>query len=256
MPQKFDMSFFKDEQGNQLAKYKNLILSSVFQPIFDQNNEVVGAEALLRMQDQDGERVCPGYYFSDENPNKDDKLAIDLVSRILHINNFGASQQQSHIKLFLNFLPNNLKNADKQCIHEIQFLTELQKHNVNSEQIVLEVLELHCDNIEQLQASVQKMSQQGFDIAIDDFGAKYSNSERAELIKPSIVKIDRMVLEQYMQGDQETLLEAMEIAKAHGAKTVIEGIETQEQLDMMKTLNIDMYQGFYLGMPAPLTPAA
>ncbi len=65
-----------------------------------------------------------------------------------------------------------------------------------------------------------------------------------------------MVLEDYMQGHRTKLVEAMNIAKEYGAKTVIEGIETQEQFDTMKALNIDMYQGFYHGMPAPLTPAA
>ncbi|MCF7355005.1 EAL domain-containing protein [Vibrio sp. CK2-1] len=249
------MSFFKGECGNHFARYKNLILSSVFQPIFNQENTIVGVEALLRMKSESGEHICPGYYFSDENPDQDDKSAIDLISRILHINNFVDSQHKQ-IKLFLNFLPNSFKALEPSCPHEVRFLKELNKLNVCSDQIVLELLEFHCENIEQLKASVSKMAEHGFDIAIDDFGSEYSNSERVDLINPSIVKIDRMLLDQYMKGEQDKLLEAMAIAKAYGAQTVIEGIETQQQLDTMRALSIDMYQGYFLGMPEPMIPAA
>lgn len=100
------------------------------------------------------------------------------------------------------------------------------------------------------------MAEHGFDIAIDDFGSEYSNSERVDLINPTIVKIDRMLLSQYMAGEQEKLLEAVAIAKAYGAQTVIEGIENQQQLDTMRALNINMYQGYYLGMPESMIPAA
>lgn len=249
------MSFFKGECGNHFARYKNLILSSVFQPIFNQESTVVGVEALLRMKSESGKYICPGYYFSDENPDQDDKNEIDPISRILHINNFVDSQHKQ-TKLFLNFLPNSFKTIEPSCPHETRFLKELNKLNVCSEQIVLELLEFHCENIEQLKASVSKMADQGFDIAIDDFGSEYSNSERVDLINPTIVKIDRMLLEQYMKGEQDKLLEAMAIAKAYGAQTVIEGIETQQQLDTMRALNVDMYQGYFLGMPEPMIPAA
>ncbi|HCH00357.1 MAG TPA: EAL domain-containing protein [Vibrio sp.] len=255
MSKNFDMSFFKSDCGNHFAKYKNLILSSVFQPIFNQDNAIVGVEALVRMKSESGEHICPGYYFSDENSNNDDKGAIDLISRTLHINNFVESQHKK-MKLFLNFLPNSFKALEPSCPHEVHFLKELNKLNVCSDQIVLELLEFHCENIEQLKASVRKMSAHGFDIAIDDFGSEYSNSERVNLINPSIVKIDRSLLEQYMKGEQDKLLEAIAIIKAYGAQTVIEGIETQEQLDTMRALNIDMYQGYFLGMPAPMLPAA
>ncbi|TVO37060.1 EAL domain-containing protein [Vibrio algivorus] len=255
MSKKFDMSFFKDECGNHFAQYKNLTLNSVFQPIFNQKNTIVGVEALLRMKSESGEHICPGYYFSDENPNQDDKSAIDLISRILHINNFVDSQHKQ-IKLFLNFLPNSFKTIEPSCPHEVRFLKELNKLKISSNQIVLELLEFHCDNIEQLKASVSKMAEHGFDIAIDDFGSEYSNSERVDLINPTIVKIDRMLLSQYMAGEQEKLLEAVAIAKAYGAQTVIEGIENQQQLDTMRALNINMYQGYYLGMPESMIPAA
>ncbi|MFV0575385.1 MAG: EAL domain-containing protein [Vibrio sp.] len=253
MSNQLDVSFFTDEHGNHYAKYKSLLLSSVFQPIFNRDNKVVGVEALLRMKDDRGERICPGYFFSDENPAHEEKGYIDLISRIVHIQNFVASQKKD-IKLFLNFLPNNFKNFSQSCLHDIHFLETLENLKMCSQQIVLELLEVHCDNIEQLQVAAKNMFDQGFNIAIDDFGAQHSNTERVEKINPNVVKIDRLVLEDYMHGKPEKLLEAMEIAKKYSAQTVIEGIETQEHLDTIRALDIDMYQGYFLAMPAPLIP--
>ena len=54
---------FKDKFGNHISKYKSFLLSSVFQPIFNHNNNIVGVEALLRIKDVSGESICPGFYF-------------------------------------------------------------------------------------------------------------------------------------------------------------------------------------------------
>ncbi|OEF27595.1 EAL domain-containing protein [Vibrio rumoiensis] len=255
MSNNIEISFFTDEFGNHFSKYKDFLLSSVFQPIFNQENEIIGVEALLRINDQTGEHICPGYYFSDQNPEDDDKLAIDIISRILHLNNFAASQYRD-AKLFLNFLPNSSKMIDSPCMHDIRFLQELEKLNVSSRQVVLELLEVRCDNLDELQHSIKNLNNHGFNIAVDDFGSEHSNSERVQLICPSIVKIDKSLLDHFMKGEKQKLIEAMNIAKMFHAQTVIEGIENQKQLDTMRSLNIDMYQGYFLAVPQPMSPAA
>ncbi|MBD1576638.1 EAL domain-containing protein [Vibrio sp. S11_S32] len=249
------MRFFKDDAGNHFAKYKNLILSSVFQPIFNSNDTIIGVEVLILMKDENGIRVCPGFYFSDQNPVNIDKMAIDLISRILHVNNFANSQYQD-LQLFLNLLPNSAQKINSQCQQEVRFINQLKQLNVSSSQIVLELLEMRCDDVRELRASVKKINEHGFHVAIDDYGQEYSNQDRVNLISPHIVKIDRGLLTEFMQGSKEKLLDALKVARNCGAKTVIEGIECQEQLDSMRSLNIDMYQGYFLAMPEPMIPVA
>ncbi len=56
----------------------------------------------------------------------------------------------------------------------------------------------------------------------------------------------------YESGDFACLMEALSLAKDIRSKTVIEGIETEHQLNLMKKLGFDMYQGYLLAMPQTL----
>ncbi|HBV77382.1 MULTISPECIES: EAL domain-containing protein [Vibrio] len=242
---------FKDKFGNHISKYKSFLLSSVFQPIFNHNNNIVGVEALLRIKDVSGESICPGFYFSDQNPDKEDKVTIDKISRILHLNNF-ASSQYCNKKLFLNLLPDAIKTLHSPCLYDIRFLREMKKLNISSKQVVLELLEVGCDNLYELQRSIGNLNNYGFNIAIDDFGSEHSNANRVSLICSSVLKIDKSLLNQFMKGNKTNLTQAMKMANIFKAQTVIEGIENQNQLDTMRALNIDMYQGYFLAMPQPI----
>ncbi|WP_274676203.1 EAL domain-containing protein [Vibrio aestuarianus] len=69
------------------------------------------------------------------------------------------------------------------------------------------------------------------------------------------MKFDRSLLLQYMRGDTLPLLDGIALAKQNSANTVIEGIETQAQLDAMRELDIDMFQGFFLATPESIVPS-
>ena len=98
------------------------------------------------------------------------------------------------------------------------------------------------------------MNNYGFNIAIDDFGSEHSNANRVSLICSSVLKIDKSLLNQFIKGNKTNLTQAMKMANIFKAQTVIEGIENQNQLDTMRALNIDMYQGYFLAMPQPIAP--
>ena len=56
----------------------------------------------------------------------------------------------------------------------------------------------------------------------------------------------------FEQGDTREMELVLELSKQIGAKTVIEGIETEHQLTAMQSLGFDMYQGYHLAMPKPI----
>ncbi|MEF1175027.1 EAL domain-containing protein [Vibrio sinaloensis] len=123
---------------------------------------------------------------------------------------------------------------------------------IKDAQIVMELIELDCENLRYLKTAMEKLNQNGFNVAIDDFGANASTEARVLQVKPHILKMDRSLLLQYCSGDHAPLLSALHLAKRIGAQTVIEGIETAQQLNAMRALNIDLYQGFHLAMPVML----
>jgi EAL domain-containing protein (putative c-di-GMP-specific phosphodiesterase class I) len=105
-----------------------------------------------------------------------------------------------------------------------------------------------------LASAAKHLTEEDFLIAIDDFGCKESSPERVAQVKPNILKLDRQLLVDYMDGSTQSLLNGIKLAKACNAKTVIEGVETETQFVAMKELDIDFYQGYHLAMPQTLHP--
>lgn len=93
-----------DEGGEYYARYNGLTLRSVFQPIFDKQHQVVGAEALVRIFTQHHTQIRPDLFFHSETFADDDKLNVERLSRAIHIRNFSLSPYRD-TRLFLNVLP-------------------------------------------------------------------------------------------------------------------------------------------------------
>lgn len=234
------------------GQYKDWLLSSVFQPIFDQSNDIIGYEALVRLNCAiSGSPIPPSDIFASSTLPNTDKINIDRLSQSIHLRNF-AQCDQSHLKLFINTLPiSNEHRANSQETNSL-LLVRLDEIGVKPGQIVKEIIESESTDDDALSYAVNELKDNGFHVAIDDFGSLSSNLERVALIKPNVLKIDRGLLLAYMAGDKQPLHDTLELGKDLHAPTVIEGVETQEQLAEMKHLNIDFYQGFYLARPAPL----
>ncbi|MFM2586849.1 EAL domain-containing protein [Vibrio sp. TBV020] len=234
-----------------IGQYKELTLNSVFQPIFNAANNVIGVEALVRIKHTQQGCIRPDIFFhSDETP-LDDKINVERLSRVIHIRNFARSKYR-HLKLFLNVLPSAGEYLALENIDSSLLAKRLRSLNINNDQIVMEVVELDADNEQSLVDAMKKLNESNFNIAVDDFGVDASNRERVEKLKPSILKIDRSLMLSYMDGDKFPLLSGLQLAKKLGSKVVVEGIETKEQLAAMRSLNVEMYQGYYLALPEAL----
>nr|WP_167515614.1 EAL domain-containing protein [Vibrio taketomensis] len=229
-------------------KYKDLNLCSVYQPIFDSNLQVIGLEALVRITDNNNVNIRPDIFFDSADVDLDDKINVERLSRVIHIRNFSVSRYR-HLKLFLNVLPSAGEFFAFEEIR-IQLLDKrLRALDLEPSQIIMEVVELEARDDHCLKTAMQRLVETGFEIAIDDFGMNASNYHRVALLKPNIIKIDRSLLLDYMQGDTSPLLDAVALARKIGAKIVIEGIENEEQLIAMQLLDLDFYQGYFLAMP-------
>lgn len=242
----------KQADGQYIAKYQNLTLKSVFQPIYQKDHSIVGLEALVRIADIDGSMIRPDYFFQSESIPVSDQFNVERLSRLIHIKNFGQSRYQ-HKKLFLNVLP----KAAEMMLQDMSYCQALKQtisqSHLKTEQIVLELIELDANDESCFYQSTQELSKCGFKLTIDDYGVNASTIERVESVQPYIIKMDRSLLVKYEHGDLSALTSALLLAKNLRAKTVIEGIETEHQLNLMKKLGFDMYQGYYLALPETLS---
>lgn len=97
----------------------------------------------------------------------------------------------------------------------------------------------------------------GAKISIDDFGTGYSNLELLDRLEPDVIKIDRSLLQRASSHPRgRAILDAaVRLAKALDARTVVEGVESQQIWDYVCTLGVDMAQGYHIARPMPLRQA-
>ena len=104
------------------------------------------------------------------------------------------------------------------------------------------------------EARIEHLRSQGFRVAMDDFGAGYSSLGYLKRLPFDTIKIDRC----FMHGleadrrSRDLLAGIVELCNLLGMETVAEGVETEEQWQLLQTLGVKQYQGFYLGRPMPV----
>jgi diguanylate cyclase (GGDEF)-like protein len=127
----------------------------------------------------------------------------------------------------------------------------LRISTVDPGQLVVEVTEtavmdgsIAATNLEALRAS-------GVVISLDDFGTGYHSSTQLSRLPVDVLKIDKRFVDATSTSARSLLELMIKAAHAFGALVVAEGVETEEQLVMVRELGCQFVQGFYLGRPAP-----
>ncbi|WP_183095794.1 bifunctional diguanylate cyclase/phosphodiesterase [Nocardioides stalactiti] len=213
-------------------------MSTVYQPIVElRSGRVIGREALSRFPGQDPRAVF-------------DRAARDGTSAVLEseaVRRAIAGWDGGGL-LSVNTSPDTLLTAE---------LGEALPIDLTG--IVLEITESDLmDYTSEVMLAISGMRARGAMIAIDDFGAGFSNFQRVVAIRPDIVKLDRSLV----QGiDVDPMLQAAVgaarvFAEQTGATVVAEGIETPAERECLTHLGVTLGQGYLLGRPAPLPVAA
>lgn len=101
--------------------------------------------------------------------------------------------------------------------------------------------------------ALKALSKLGISIAMDDFGTGYSSLSYLRNYPFNVLKIDRSFVNDITVDSSDRELINAAIAMAHGLnlKVVAEGVETKEQLDVLKTMGCDYAQGYLFGKPMP-----
>jgi EAL domain-containing protein (putative c-di-GMP-specific phosphodiesterase class I) len=230
------------------VQHDDLTLTSVFQPIFSVSHmRAVGYEGLLRAHDA-LDRVVPALDVFGAAARHGELHQVDRLAQALHLENFkmlGAEREW----LFLNVHPGALTDP----YHAASLLANLRRLELPSRRIVLEVMEQRAEDIDKLAEGVRRFRDEGFLIALDDFGAGHSNIERIWQLNPDIVKVDRIMLSHAAhRTDMATILPGL-VALLHeaGKLVLIEGIETEHEAQLALACDADFVQGFFFGRPNP-----
>ena len=217
-----------------------------FQPIYDlKDGSLKALELLIRVESEEHGLLLPGQ-FLDQAKSYDlltplTKVCISMVAK--------SYDQLADVTININLPPYMLSNA--KILND--FIHCFEKENLPIKQFCIEITEDGDIPTDQLVPSIKLLKSHGFKIAMDDFGTGYSSLSRLSVLPVDIVKIDRSLLLAASSGDKTILESAISLSKRLGASAVVEGVETLEQLALIKALGADSVQGFLLSKPVKIS---
>lgn len=217
----------------------------VYQPIVSlRDGNILGFEALTRDESPNG--VPPQALF-EAAQTSGHLFCLEMLARRLAIENHPPLEDQR--KLFLNVAPDILMDP-----HYQQGLTlvELARHQVAMNSVVLEVTEqFRVYNPAALNQVMRHYQQQGFLVAIDDFGSGYANLNLLAEIAPDFLKLDYQLVHDiaHKLRSQSIVQAIMSFAEATHTRLIAEGLENLADLQWLRDHGIAYGQGYLLGRP-------
>lgn len=216
-----------------------------FQPIYNLNDGSLKAlELLIRIESREHGLLLPKQFL-------DQALTYGLLSTLTKV---CISMVAENIKALPEVTINI--NLPPYIIKSPEVLSELVKHiqdiGLNPKRLCFEITEDENIRAEQLIPQVKFLKSKGFTIAMDDFGTGYSSLERLSLLSFDQIKIDRSLLLAATNGNNTILESSIGLIKRLGESVVVEGVESVEQLSLIRKLGADAVQGFLLSKPLPL----
>ncbi|HEY0894242.1 MAG TPA: EAL domain-containing response regulator [Cellvibrio sp.] len=222
-----------------------------YQPKIDlETMRVAGVEALARWKNLQGDWIPPGVFIpmAEEHGLIGD-LTLSVLDQVLQDMN-GWWELGQYIPMAINLSAKSL--AEFNLANEI--IQRVIRQGIPAHFITFEITEsaLVVDLPSAL-ATISRLRLKGFGISIDDYGTGFSSMQQLSRFPFSELKIDRSFIQgaparQYIRN---ILKSAIEMGQRLGITTVAEGVETEAELHLLKSLGCKQAQGFLLARPMP-----
>jgi len=220
-----------------------------YQPLIEQSSlNVVGFEALLRLDDGDGNFIPPAEFIPvAETAGEITRIGAWVLEQAVQ----SAKEWPEHLFVSVNlsarqFEEGTLLDCVKDC---------LERSGLEPHRLELEVTEnMLIEQEEKIIGQLNALDALGVSLAMDDFGTGYSSLGYLWKYKFDKLKVDRSFVNSLTGGNSKShhVLDTIISLGHHLDMTVtIEGIETEAHVEALNTLSCDHFQGFYYGAPMP-----
>ncbi len=258
-------AFYNDEQHSKELFAERLIndmdkalsekqFKVYYQPkysISGDRAQLSSAEALIRWFHPEFGMVSPGQFIS----LFEDNGLIQKLDRFVW--NEAAVQIKQWKEIYEIDIPVsvNVSRVDMFNAHLADILENIAKQNsLDNSMLLLEITEsAYTDDSEQIIETVNKLRGCGFRIEMDDFGSGYSSLNMLTSLPIDALKLDMKFIRGICESEKnERLVGIMiEIARLLEVPVIAEGVETKEQMELLKKLGCDIIQGYYFSKPLP-----
>lgn len=246
------------EEMYQEKETEQLILNAIekdwvevyYQPIYSTKEQrITAAEALVRIQDEQGRIIPPGYFIEVAEKNgmilRLGEMVFEKVCRFIHENPL-EKYGLHYIEVNLSVVQGSYEQLSE------DYIQIMEKYNIDPKYINLEITESASMTAKKiLLDNMKNLINYGVSFSLDDFGTGQSNLNYIVDMPVDIVKFDRSMTVAYFENGKAKYVMDAAMHMVHGMnlEIVSEGVETEEQYQTMKQLGISYIQGYYFSQP-------
>ena len=249
-----DLDYLLRRRAVEKAVMNGLAQSSFdvfYQPTYDINGTLHGAEALVRMHDEELGDVYPDEFIpiSEELGiiGEIDDFVLRTVCRFISMSQpFGLGLECINVNLSV------VQCMDPGFVEHIDGIVE--ECGIDKAMINFEITEsVAASDYNLLGRIISELKGKGYKFSMDDYGMGYSNMTAVMALDLDVIKIDKSIL----WGAEESELgyiileNNVRMIRQMKRKILVEGVETPAQVEMLRKLNVDYLQGYYFSRPVP-----
>jgi EAL domain-containing protein (putative c-di-GMP-specific phosphodiesterase class I) len=223
-----------------------------YQPVIDiDKNEVVGVEALLRWQHPDKGMIQPADFVPTvENSGLiiaiGEWMIFSVCKQIRVWQDAGLKNQN----VSLNLASRQFKEQDLVAM----FTQAMAENNIEGSSLFVEVTERTLiDNVGEVESTLRKLRNMGIKVMLDDFGTGHASLAYLKNFPVDVVKIDREFISGIPDNEGDSAIVDAIAGLTRGLKLdlLAEGVETESQLSVLKSIGCNYGQGYYWSKALP-----
>ncbi|WP_119309793.1 EAL domain-containing protein [Cohaesibacter haloalkalitolerans] len=220
------------------------------QPKYNVDEEISGAEALIRWAHPEHGLLLPSFFIDmvEENNMILPIGAIILDQACNQLKKWQASPLTRHLEIAINLSAKQIRQNN--FVEE--FISTVNSHGIDHTKLIVEITEsVLIQDVKDATEKLTQLKSHGISISLDDFGTGYSSLSYLRSLPIDEIKIDKSFIHDVSRDRQARLMvkSIIEMANNFNFKVVSEGVEDKEQLDTMKALGASSFQGFHFCKP-------
>ncbi len=242
----YNRKFIEENMQNAITEHQFMMY---LQPKYSiTRNKIIGAEALVRWRHPERGMIYPDQFIPIIEENGFIRnVDYYIWSRACRFIQKCEQQGLTPCPISVNVSRVHLK--DDACI---RFLDELIRDSGISRNLLeLEITETADD--QQVSLKALQLKEEGFTLLMDDFGSGYSSLNILLETPFDVIKLDRKFMENMMVSEKGRLIleHVVMMADKLDLGLLAEGVETREQVDLLRSIGCDQVQGYYYAKPMP-----
>lgn len=224
-----------------------------YQVQVDFNGIAFGAEALIRWEHPEHGMVSP---FNFIPLAEETGLILPIGNWVLNeachqLKQWESEDATRHLSISINVSAKQFHQAD--FVEQVK--SAVEKHQIKPMLLKLELTEsMLVDNIENIITSMNAIRKLGVRFELDDFGTGYSSLQYLKRLPLHQLKIDQSFVRDITsdKSDKAIVKTIVKMAQGLGLEVIAEGVETEEQRQLLKKIGCSYYQGYLFGKPIPM----